>query len=96
MLRLVFTICMIDAPDMCEQRELLVQADMPVLACMMGAMPELATWRETHPNWRIARWRCKDDRTVRRSAPADDHGRPPVPAAAEAILPDAGAVVAAR
>jgi hypothetical protein len=65
MLRLVFTICMIDAPAVCEQREMLVYEAMPVIACTMGAMPDLAIWQETHPNWRIARWRCEDDRSVR-------------------------------
>jgi hypothetical protein len=65
MLRLIFTICMIDTPDTCEQREMLVYEKMPAMACVMGAMPELATWRETHPNWRIARWRCEDDQTAR-------------------------------
>jgi hypothetical protein len=72
MLRLIFTICMIDAPDMCEQREMLVYDDMPVVACVMGAMPELASWQQTHPNWRIARWSCQDDRRAQRGTSADD------------------------
>lgn len=66
MLRLIFTICMIEAPDTCEQREMLVYDQISARACVMGAMPELATWRQTHPNWRIARWRCEDDRTAER------------------------------
>ena len=64
MLRLIFTVCLIDAPDTCEQREMLVYEPMSVLACVMGAMPELAAWKETHPNWRIARWTCEVDRAV--------------------------------
>lgn len=71
MLRLVFTVCMINAPDVCEQREMLVYDEMPAMACVMGAMPELATWRQTHPNWRVARWRCEDDRTAQRSTISD-------------------------
>ena len=90
MLRLIFTVCMIDAPGTCEQREMLVYDRMPVMACVVGAMPELATWRETHPNWRIARWRCEDDRTARRS------GRPgsvaEVPPAAGPAPTEPGAV----
>lgn len=90
MLRLIFTICMIDAPDTCEQREMLVHDEMPVMACVMGAMPELATWRETHPNWRIARWGCESGRSARRSDPDDGQAqRLPVSAAGEATLSDA-------
>ncbi len=65
MLRLIFTVCMMDAPETCEQREMLVYDRMPLMACMAGAMPELASWRETHPNWRVARWRCEDDAAAR-------------------------------
>ncbi len=85
MLRLIFTVCMIDAPDTCEQREMLVYEHMPVMACMAGAMPELATWRETHPNWRIVRWHCNDDRTAHggmpQAAPLDETAPGMVPAA---------------
>ena len=78
MLRLIFTICMIDAPDRCEERELLVYDRMPVIACVTGAMPELATWRQTHPDWRIARWRCEDDGAARGGSRMDELAeRPP-------------------
>lgn len=94
MLRLVFTVCMIDAPDTCEQREMLVYQPMPVMACVMGAMPELATWTETHPNWRIAGWRCEDDETVQGAAPTErtlrrspDVARSTVPAPVPVALP---------
>jgi hypothetical protein len=85
MLRLVFMVCMIDAPEMCEQREMFVQDEMPVMACVMGAMPELAIWRETHPNWRIARWRCEDDRTVRNSVRDARAEKVPVPAGRQVV-----------
>jgi hypothetical protein len=98
MLRLIFTVCMIDLPDTCEQRELLVHDDIPVMACVLGAMPELATWRGTHPNWRVARWRCEDDRrTARRGAPADDQARRlPVSAGSNATLPGAVTIATTR
>jgi hypothetical protein len=88
MLRLVFTVCMLDAPGTCEQREMLVYDNMPVMACVMGAIPELATWRQTHPNWRIARWRCEDDRTAQRDGRAGREAErmPPIPGA-DAIAP---------
>ncbi len=97
MLRLVFTICMIDSPDMCEQRDLLVYDEMPVMACVMGAMPELATWREAHPNWRISRWRCEDDQNMRSELrDQGDAHRVPVAAGSEATLPGAVAIATSR
>lgn len=90
MLRLVFTVCMIGSPDTCEQREMLIFERMPVMACVTGAMPELAVWRETHPNWRIARWRCEDDRAARSSGGDDSLARRVPPAAGpEATAPGA-------
>ena len=69
MLRLVFMVCMLNSPDVCEQRELLVHDDVSAFACLTGAMPELAVWRETHPNWRVARWRCEDSRLAEKKRP---------------------------
>ena len=97
MLRLVFMVCMINSPEVCEQRELLVQDEMPVMACVMGAMPELAIWRETHPNWRIARWRCEGGRTTRSEIRDEGHAhRLPVAAASEATLPGPVTVATSR
>ena len=97
MLRLIFTVCMIDAPATCEQRELLVYEQMPVASCVMGAMPELAVWRETHPNWRIARWRCEDDRTARRASRPDSLAeRVPPAAGPRATAPGAVPVAMSR
>jgi hypothetical protein len=25
---------------------------------MMGAQPRMAEWTNTHPGWRVARWKC--------------------------------------
>lgn len=73
MLRLVFMVCMLNSPDICEEREMLIHEDMPVVACVMGAVPDLARWRETHPNWRVTRWRCEDDRVARTGALDTSH-----------------------
>lgn len=59
MLRLVFTVCMIASPDVCEQRELHVWEKISTTSCVMGAMPDLAAWNEMRPGWRIARWHCE-------------------------------------
>ena len=100
MLRLVFIVCMIDAPDTCEQREMLIYESMPVSACVMGAMPELAVWTETHPDWRIARWRCEDDRTAQRGTTAadvrDQAIRVPPAAGRNATAPGAQSIAMSR
>jgi hypothetical protein len=97
MLRLIFTVCMIDAPATCEQREMLVYDRMPVMACVTGAMPELATWRQTHPNWRIARWRCENDGAARLGGDAGNlAGHVPPASGAEATAPGAVPVAISR
>lgn len=95
MLRLIFTICMIDAPGSCEQREMLVYEAMTVTSCVTGAMPELAVWKETHPNWRIARWRCEHDGAARGSERADEPARHALPAP-DAMQPGAKAAALSR
>lgn len=64
MLRVVFVVCLTNDPGTCREHEIPVYDPIPLMACMTGAMPELANWRATHPNWRIAKWRCEDDRVV--------------------------------
>ena len=74
MLTLVFTICLFDDPKSCEQREMIVHEPISAMACLMSAPSELARWRETHPNWRIARWKCADNRPTDRSANTTTRG----------------------
>lgn len=59
MMELVFVACLLSAPDRCEERSL-QYVDVPsVMTCVMGAQPQLAEWAEAHPNWRVARWKCR-------------------------------------
>jgi hypothetical protein len=67
MLRLVFTVCMVTSPEHCEQRDMLVYERMSIMACMHGAIPEFAIWSQSHPDWRISRWRCEADALVKRT-----------------------------
>lgn len=67
MMVLVFTACLVSAPEDCRVREMTIFEDVGPLACMMGAQGELARWTETHPNWRIDRWRCEGQRPVQRA-----------------------------
>lgn len=58
MIELIFVACLTTAPDNCENRSFLYTGISPMV-CMMGAQPELARWAATHPNFRIASWKCK-------------------------------------
>jgi len=42
----------------CKEVELQF-ADVSVMTCTMGAMPIAAQWATEHPNWRIAKWSCR-------------------------------------
>lgn len=66
MMELAFIACLTADPAACEKKSL-VFSEMSPMACMMGAQPTLADWVETHPQWRIARWSCRqtpDDRAI--------------------------------
>ena len=58
---LLFTVCLISNPDDCQNRDMLILEPITPMACVMNAPSELARWREMHPKWRIARWRCAPD-----------------------------------
>lgn len=58
MIELLFVACLSTASDECIE-ESLVYVEMSPMACMMAAQPELAKWTEAHPNYRIAKWRCR-------------------------------------
>ncbi len=62
MMTLVFRVRLIDMPDKCEQREMQIFETVTPIACVMSAPAELARRRGTHPNWRIARWTCRNER----------------------------------
>ncbi len=56
---LVFLVCLISSPDSCrEERFSLAFEPVSGLGCMTGAQSRLAEWTDTHPGWRVARWKC--------------------------------------
>lgn len=65
MMTLVFLVCLASRPDVCEERRIPIYETVSPMACLMGAQPTLAAWRETHPGWRVGRWRCEGGRTAR-------------------------------
>lgn len=59
MIELVFIACLATAPDHCETKALQFAENISPGRCLMGAQPRLAEWTNTHPNWRVKRWKCR-------------------------------------
>ncbi len=54
-----FQVCSIVNGARCYEREIQLREDATMWACMtMAAQIELAKWRDEHPNFTIARYRC--------------------------------------
>ena len=68
MIALVFLTCLATEPDTCRERNLVFAENLTPMACAMQAQPILAEWRNGHPDWRIAGWRCMPaDRLARKA-----------------------------
>lgn len=66
---LIFLVCLISSPGTCrEERFSFAFEAANDLGCMMVAQPKMAEWTNTHPEWRVARWKCipqgLDDREI--------------------------------
>lgn len=61
MLELVMNVCLLANPSKCHDVSLIF-AEVTPIQCQMGlaGQNEMATWHNTHPNWRIAKWRCQE------------------------------------
>lgn len=56
---LIVLVCALSSPNACHEQHLLVQSNGSLRACVMQAQPYLAQWSDTHPGYRIARYRCE-------------------------------------
>jgi hypothetical protein len=59
MIELFFVTCLATAPQTCQERSLNNIENAGIMACMMQAQQQLAQWTNEHPNYRIARWSCR-------------------------------------
>lgn len=66
MIELVFVACLMASPQECEKKHLVFAENMSPMACLMGAQPELAKWRNQHPKWRVGKWQCRQIRVAER------------------------------
>lgn len=59
MMQLILTACLTVASMACRETKLDINEQISELHCALGAQTRIALWSEEHPNWRVARWRCK-------------------------------------
>lgn len=59
-MELILSICLIASPGTCREEAVSMNIEQTPIStqCVMGAMPVIAEWSETHPKWRVTRWRC--------------------------------------
>jgi len=59
-MELILFVCLIASPGTCREEAVSLDLEQVALPtqCLMGAQPAIAEWSETHPKWRVARWRC--------------------------------------
>lgn len=72
MIELVFLACLTTTPSDCEEKVIKFMPARVAALCMVLAQPELAAWTRTHPDQRIAKWRCREmaDDVADRNDPA--------------------------
>ena len=67
MIELVISVCMLSQPEHCKDVHLTYSdQNLTPYQCVMRGQPEMAKWIESHPKWRIHKWRCGRARTAQR------------------------------
>lgn len=59
-MELILSICLVASPVTCREEALSMSIEQVALPmqCMIGAQPLIAQWSETHPKWKVTKWRC--------------------------------------
>ena len=55
---LILTVCSVSEPKACHQEEYTFAAEGDLKHCMFEAPPYIAQWSESHPNLKVAKWKC--------------------------------------
>ena len=59
MIEVLALICSLSEPEKCKDLRLSFAAEnLTPFQCFHYGQMELAKWREGHPNWRVAKFRC--------------------------------------
>lgn len=58
-IELVVTVCLIVAPESCDDEHFPVYVNMPLATCAMQAMPTIARWADEHEDFLVKAWHCR-------------------------------------
>ncbi|MEM7222800.1 MAG: hypothetical protein AAF495_07475 [Pseudomonadota bacterium] len=58
MYELIFIVCLITAPDVCETRHLAFERSSSAAGCLWQGQIRMAKWLEEHPRYQLKSWRC--------------------------------------
>jgi hypothetical protein len=58
MIAIVISACLVSDPGVCRDYRIPLAIGIDAKHCLRDAPPHFAPWAESHPGWRIARWRC--------------------------------------
>jgi hypothetical protein len=65
---ILMSVCLLANPANCrEERLSFSYENASFMACLVGSQQAIAEWQQSHPAWRVGRWRC----VVRGAAPDD-------------------------
>ena len=59
-MELILSICLLASPGICKEEMLPFDNKQALLPsrCIMEAPIAIAEWSETHPKWKVTKWRC--------------------------------------
>ncbi|MEJ1160830.1 hypothetical protein [Prosthecomicrobium sp. N25] len=58
-MELILAVCLLTSPENCREERLTISMEETApMQCMIGAQTIIAEWSQTHPKWKVARWRC--------------------------------------
>jgi len=58
MLAIIIQACLISSPAICQEHQIPIMSGGNTYRCAMLAPLRFARWSETHPKWKITRWKC--------------------------------------
>lgn len=60
MIELAFIVCLMSAPENCDDKVIKFMPGQSVELCTYQAQPILAAWVGQRPGYRVAKWRCRE------------------------------------
>jgi len=59
MIEIVFAVCALAQPDVCDEKHLQFAWDGSLKQCVMAAQPYIAQWIGDHPQWVVKNYHCE-------------------------------------